>query len=785
MATKDNLKEAILVFMEHDDRVALEVNDISEGMGMTSFADFKKLVNALADLEREGQVFLNKKGKFKLQQKEAVKQGIFHSSTRGFGFIEVEGEDDDIFVPPNKTNFAMEGDLVTFDIQKEAAPWDKRGAEGVVRGIIEHGTRNLVGEFLAYDDDGVEETGFYGFVEPQDKKLADMRVFIRAEGIRPTDGSIVQVEITEYPNYEVPRGMQGLVTNVIGHKNDPGVDILTIVHKHGIPSEFPKEAIAQAEAVPDRVTEKDLEGRRDLRDEVVVTIDGADAKDLDDAVAVEKLSNGNYKLGVHIADVSYYVTEGSALDREAFERGTSVYLTDRVIPMIPQRLSNGICSLNPNVDRLTMSCEMEIDSSGNVVDYDIFSSVIRSKQRMTYDAVNSILMEHDEETREKYADLVPMFERMEELHHILEDKRVRRGSIDFDTKEAYIQMDPDGRPVDVLLRERGVGERLIESFMLAANETVSEHFATRQLPILYRIHEKPDPAKMQTFMEFVTTFGITMKGSKETVSPKQLQQVINKVKGRPEEAVVSMLMLRSMQQARYDVEPEGHYGLAAEYYSHFTSPIRRYPDLILHRLIHSYTEEGTSRENRRYWENQLQEIADQSSKTERRAVDAERETDELKKVQFMEDKIDQEFDAVVVSITGFGMFVQLPNTIEGLVHISSMNEDYFEYNERDLMLIGQRTGIVYRIGQNVKVKLVGADADLREIDFEVVPQEDTPRIDPPKRKRDRKGGSAKRRRRDSGGKDTQGGKRKGGGNRSGQPNKNKRSGKKNPRKKRR
>lgn len=347
MATKDNLKEAILVFMEHDDRVALEVNDISEGMGMTSFADFKKLVNALADLEREGQVFLNKKGKFKLQQKEDVKQGIFHSSTRGFGFIEVEGEDDDIFVPPNKTNFAMEGDLVTFDIQKEAAPWDKRGAEGVVRGIIEHGTRNLVGEFLAYDDDGVEETGFYGFVEPQDKKLADMRVFIRAEGIRPTDGSIVQVEITEYPNYEVPRGMQGLVTNVIGHKNDPGVDILTIVHKHGIPSEFSKEAIAQAEAVPDRVTEKDLEGRRDLRDEVVVTIDGADAKDLDDAVAVEKLSNGNYKLGVHIADVSYYVTEGSALDREAFERGTSVYLTDRVIPMIPQRLSNGICSLNP------------------------------------------------------------------------------------------------------------------------------------------------------------------------------------------------------------------------------------------------------------------------------------------------------------------------------------------------------------------------------------------------------------------------------------------------------
>lgn len=743
MTQKDNLKEAVLLFMQEDNRAAFEVNDISEGMDMTSFADFKKLVNVLAELEREGRVFLNKKGKFKIQKPQPILKGTFHSSTRGFGFVEVEEDVDDIFIPPNKTRFAMEGDLVTFDIQKEAEPWDNRGAEGIITGIVEHGTTNLVGEFIAYDDEGVDETGFYGFVEPQEKKLSDMRVFIEAQGIRPADGSIVQVEITKYPGYDVPRGMEGLVTRVIGHKNEPGIDILTIVYKHGIPTEFPDEAIQEADSVPDRVIEADLKGRIDLRDEVVVTIDGADAKDLDDAVAVEKLDNGHYKLGVHIADVSHYVTEDSALDREAYERGTSVYLTDRVIPMIPPRLSNGICSLNPNVDRLTLSCEMEIDSSGQVVDYDIFPSVINSTARMTYTAVNEILMDKNEETREEYASLVEMFEQMEELHHILEEKRVRRGAVDFDTKEAKIEVDEDGRPVDVFLTERGVGERLIESFMLAANETVSQHYAEKRLPILYRIHEQPDPEKMQTFMEFVTTFGINMKGRKETVSPKQLQQVIQKVKGKPEEAVVSMLMLRSMQQARYDVEPVGHFGLAAEHYSHFTSPIRRYPDLILHRLIHYYMEEGTSRDQRRYWEKKLPDIADHSSKAERRAVDAERETDELKKVQFMEDKVGQEFDAVVVSITGFGMFVQLPNTIEGLVHISSMEEDYFEYNERGLMLIGQHTGVVYRIGQNVKVRLVGADPDIQEIDFEVIPQEDTPKIDPSKRRREKKGNRSK------------------------------------------
>jgi ribonuclease R len=421
-----------------------------------------------------------------------------------------------------------------------------------------------------------------------------------------------------------------MITKVIGHKNDPGMDILSIVIAQGIPTQFPEEVQSASEEVPDKIAASDLVGRRDLRDQQIVTIDGADAKDLDDAVTVRKLDNGNYFLGVHIADVSYYVTEDSILDKEAFERGTSVYLTDRVIPMIPQRLSNGICSLNPQVPRLTMSCEMEIDPSGTIVHHEIFQSVIQTTERMTYSAVNEILEEDDAETTERYRDLVPMFHLMKELHLILEERRSRRGAINFEDREAKILVDPEGRPLDIELRDRGVGERLIESFMLAANETVAEHFNRLKVPFIYRIHEQPKEEKMQRFFDFAAALGILVKGTKNTITPKDLQQVIHDVGDKPEAAVINTMLLRSMQQARYSEDNYGHYGLAAEYYTHFTSPIRRYPDLIVHRLIRTYSQDQ-SETTQEKWAEKLPDIANHSSKMERRAVDAEREVDSMKK----------------------------------------------------------------------------------------------------------------------------------------------------------
>ena len=743
MSSMSQLKESILAFMKKNEGTHYEVKEISEGMNMNGFADFKKLVNGLAVLEREGRIFLNKQGKFKLTKEKPVLTGKFRANDRGFGFVEIEGEDHDVFIPPHQTNYAMEADIVSIEITKEAGPKSDRGPEGKVKAVLEHGVTQMVGEFFAYDDQGVDETGFYGYMEPRDKKNSGSRVFIESHGIRPTEGSIVLVELTEYPTADSPKGLQGLVKSVLGYKDDPGIDILSIVYKHGIPSEFPEEVIEEANQLPDRVLPEEIEGRTDLRDEMIVTIDGEGTKDFDDAIQVKVLENGNYQLGVHIADVAHYVKDNSAIDQEAFNRATSVYLLDRVIPMLPQVLSNGICSLNPNVDRLTLSCVMEFDRSGKRVDYDIFPSVISSKERMTYTAVNQMLMEKDETVRQEYAHVLPMIEAMGDLHAILEKKRKQRGSIDFDTKEAQIVMDEEGKTTDILVVERGVGERLIESFMLSANETVSEHYTRKNLPILYRVHQQPDPQRMQTFMDFVTGFGIKMKGSNETVSPKALQAVLKKVKGEPEEIVISMLMLRSMMQAKYDVEPQGHFGLAAEFYSHFTSPIRRYPDLILHRLIHAYAQSETRRNEKRKWSERLPEIAEHSSIAERRAVDAERETNDMKKAEFMEDKVGEEYEGIIVSTTGFGLFIQLPNTVEGLVHISKMDTDYFEFDEKNMMLIGQRTGLIYRVGQKINVRVTHASAEMREVDFEIIPDPDAPKIDPPKKSRSRSGGSRK------------------------------------------
>lgn len=732
----EQFKQAIIDYIEQDNRESIEVNDVTNKFNNHDSAQFKRQVKALAALEREEKIEMLGDGRLRLQRLPDSLVGTFSGTDRGFGFVMVEDEGiDDIFVPAKATKLAFDGDTVEVEITEAPDPSGGRSAEGKITRIIERKTEQVIGEFIPYTDDEIADYNLYGYVKAKLKKGPEHIIQIEMSGLNPTRGEIVSVDITHYPAYK-GEDMQGVVTETIGHKDEPGIEILSIVHKHNIRSEFPDEVLAEAEQVPDQISATDLKGRRDLRGQQIITIDGADAKDLDDAVTVERLDNGHFQLGVHIADVSHYVREDSALDKEAFERGTSSYLTDRVIPMLPQRLSNGICSLHPKVDRLTLSCEMEINQQGNVVAYDIFPSVIRSVERMTYEAVNHILEEKHPQTREQYQSLVPMLEEMAELHHILEQKRRHRGAIDFDSDEAKIIVDKDGKAIDIELRERRVGERLIESFMLAANETVSEHYSKADLPILYRVHEQPDESKMKRFLEFITTFGLTAKASKDSITPKDLQGVMDRIKDEPYEAVISMLLLRSMQQARYDVDPIGHYGLGADYYSHFTSPIRRYPDLILHRLIHYYDEVGRSQQDKKRWESRLPDIAKHSSEAERRAIDAERETDELKKTEFMAGKVGQEFMGTIISITGFGMFIQLPNTVEGLVHVSMMDDDYYRFDEDHLVMIGERTGKVFRIGQPIKVKLMRANVEEVQIDFSIV--EDFAKGDKPKDKHHKK-----------------------------------------------
>ncbi|WP_019153656.1 ribonuclease R [Robertmurraya massiliosenegalensis] len=708
----DHIKQHIdklLHYMEDEAYKPLTVQELEAAFGIADSTEFKEFVKALVIMEEKGLVVRTRSNRYGLPGKMNLIRGKLTGHAKGFAFvIPDEPGLDDIFIPPNETNNAVHGDTVLARVTTESSGQRR---EGTIVRIIERGIKQIVGTYT--------ESKHFGFVIPDDQKFASDVFIPKAASKGAVEGHKVVVKITTYP--EGRKSAEGEVIEILGHKNDPGVDILSVIHKHGLPGPFPDDVIEQANETPDTISEDEIKNRRDLRDETIVTIDGADAKDLDDAVTVTKLENGNYKLGVHIADVSYYVEEGSAIDREAADRGTSVYLVDRVIPMIPHRLSNGICSLNPKVDRLTLSCEMEITSDGQVVNHEIFQSVIKTTERMTYSDVNKILTEKDEELIERYKPLVPMFELMEELAQILREKRMHRGAIDFDFKEAKVLVDEEGKPTDVVLRERSVAERLIEEFMLCANETVAEHFHWLDVPFIYRIHEDPKEDKLRRFFEFITNFGYIVKGTANEVHPRALQEIIEEVQGKPEEMVVSTVMLRSMQKAKYDPESLGHYGLSTEFYTHFTSPIRRYPDTIVHRLIRTYLIEGKmDQATREKWDAQLPEIAEHTSKMERRAVDAERETDELKKAEYMEDKIGEEYDGIISSVTNFGMFVELPNTIEGLVHVSYMTDDYYRYDERHYAMIGERTGNVYRIGDEITVRVVKVDKDERSIDFEIV-----------------------------------------------------------------
>lgn len=704
-----NIKEKIMEFMREQVYKPMSISELVQVFNIPH-VDVKEFQNVIKTMEKEGQIIKTRTERYGVPERMGLVLGKLEVHPKGYGFVIPEEERPDVFIPSTYINGAMNGDKVIAKVTKEEN--EGKRCEGEIIRIIERGNKTIIGVY--------EDSRNFGFVVPEDKRISqDIFISKDNKGGAKT-GQIVIVEITEWPDKR--RNPEGKVIEILGSKGDKGIDILTIIKKYKLPEEFPQKVEEFAEGIPEQISEKDLEGREDLRNMKIVTIDGEDAKDLDDAVSVSKLDNGNYLLGVHIADVTNYVRENNPLDKEALERGTSVYLIDRVIPMLPRRLSNGICSLNPQVDRLTLSCFMEIDKVGKVVDHRISETVIKTSERMTYDNVTKILRDKDTELMKRYDYLLEDFKLMEELFEILNNRRSLRGSIDFEFDESKIILDEKGKPVEIKPYERAVANRIIEEFMLVCNETIAEHMFWSNIPFVYRVHEDPDEEKVERFTEFVHNLGYFVRKTKE-VHPKVFNEILEKIKGTPEEVVVSTLLLRSMKKARYSPECIGHFGLAARYYCHFTSPIRRYPDLMIHRIIKEFLH-GDINEKRMGALIPIVETASkQSSETERTADDAEREVDDLKKAEYMSERIGQEFDGIVSSVTGFGIFVELPNTIEGLVHISDLADDYYIFDEKHLSLLGERTKKIYRLGDKVKIKVDRVDMDLREIYFSLVKEE--------------------------------------------------------------
>ncbi|MFY9611960.1 MAG: ribonuclease R, partial [Tissierellaceae bacterium] len=598
------------------------------------------------------------------------------------------------------------GDRVVANILSKS--WNGRRAEGEIIRILQRENQFIVGTF--------EESKNFGFLIPDDQRIAYDIFIPKSSFNNAKNRQKVVVEITRWP--ELRRNPEGKVVEILGYLGEKGTDILSIIRQFKLPEEFPEQVQEEAASIGQEISEKDLEGRVDLRHLKTFTIDGADAKDLDDAVSIQVLENGNYSLGVHIADVSHYVKEGSYLDKEALNRGNSVYLIDRVVPMLPKELSNGICSLNPNEDRLTLSVIMEIDRDGNVVNHQIEEAVINSKARLIYDDVSDYLEKDDEEAKEKLKDLLIELDHMKDLAKTLYEKRDKRGSIDFDFPETYISLDENGYPVEIGKIERRIANRIIEEFMLVTNETVAEEYFWAEIPFLYRIHEEPAQEKLSDFAKFIHNFGYRLKGKE--IHPKELQMLTKEIKGKKEEIVISTLLLRSLKKAKYSSQPDVHFGLASRYYSHFTAPIRRYPDLVIHRIIKENLKGRLTPNRQEYLEGVLPDIADHTSMTERRAEEAEREVEDMKKAQYMSDKIGEKYEGIISSLTNFGIFVQLENTIEGLVHFRNMLDDYYNFDEDNYYIIGERTGRIYRLGDVVKVEVVGADPLRRNIDFNLV-----------------------------------------------------------------
>lgn len=709
MTVEENLyekrKNLICRLVEDELYVPMKEKELAAFMQVAP-QEREELKGILKELVFEGKLQMTKRGKYlKGEGKSQGLTGTFIGNARGFGFVEIEGQEQDLFIPEKETNGAFHRDTVQVEL---LAGQHGRRQEARVTAILSHGMTTVVGTY--------EKSKGFGFVIPDNDKIgAD--IFVPAERSKgAVTGHKVVVELTSYGDER--HKPEGKVVEILGHINDPGVDILSIVKGYELPTEFDERVLEQARRMDTPVTEADLAGRKDLREIPMVTIDGEDARDLDDAVSVCRQGEG-YRLGVHIADVTNYVQENSALDREALKRGTSVYLADRVIPMLPHALSNGICSLNQGADRLALSCLMTINEKGEVADYEIAESVIRVDRRMTYRAVKEILEEENQETIREYQELVPMFRLMRELSELLREKRRKRGSVDFDFPESRIVLDEQGVPISIMPYERNVATRLIEDFMLLANETVAQHFYWQELPFVYRTHDNPDPEKIIRLGTFINNFGYHIKGKsgENEIHPKEIQKLLGRIEGTPEEALIARLTLRSMKRAKYSVSCTGHFGLACPYYCHFTSPIRRYPDLQIHRIIKEQLRGRLKEERIEHYRSILPKVAEHASLTERRAEEAERETVKCKKAQYMEKHIGECYEGVISGITAWGIYVELDNTVEGMIHVARMEGDYYYYDEESYEMIGRDTGRRYRLGERLSIVVDEVDAAAGTISF--------------------------------------------------------------------
>lgn len=706
------ITEKILDFMRQEAYKPITEEELSIIFNMGK-KDIKMFHSILEDMEKEGLVVKTRKNTYGVPEKMNLIVGKLQGHPKGYGFIIPDDEGlEDVFVPAENLNGAMNNDRVVGRITRESHK-DKKVEAEIIR-ILSRANDKIVGTF--------EKSLHFGFVVPDDKRIYQ-DIFISKEQMNGAkNGQKVVAKVTDWP--EKRRNPEGKIIEILGNSDKPGVDILSIIKKYDLPLEFKEDVEEYTASIPEEIPDVEYKRRRDLRDLKIVTIDGEDAKDLDDAVSIQKLSDGKYLLGVHIADVTNYVKDKTPLDKEAFKRGTSVYLVDRVIPMLPRKLSNGLCSLNPKVDRLTLSCFMTIDENGKVLDHEIFESIIKTSERMTYTDVTKILKYKDKDTIKRYDYLVDDFKLMEELCNILYKKRIHRGALDFDFEECKIILDEKGKPVEIKPDEREIANRIIEEFMIVCNETIAEHFFWAGMPFVYRIHENPDEEKLTTFSEFIHNMGYFLKPSRE-IHPKALQDILDSAKGKPEETVIDTLLLRSLKQARYSPECSGHFGLASKYYCHFTSPIRRYPDLAIHRIIkmfiNGHIDEKAAKRLRKF----VQEASKHSSDMERLAVDAERETDDLKKVEYMSERIGEVYEGIISSVTSFGIFIELKNTIEGLVHISNLTDDYYNFDEKHFCLIGEKTRRIFRLGDNLKIKVAKTDIDNRTIDFSLVEEQNT------------------------------------------------------------
>ena len=704
-------KDKICGFISNGEYIPLKRKEMRKILQVPE-ADREVFDGLIEELLKEGRIIETKKGKLMSPEKLQMGTGSFIGHARGFGFVRPDEGETDIFIPASETGGAMQKDRVLYKVLNQSNG-DKK-ADGTIVRILERGVQRVVGTY--------EQKKGFGFVVADDKKIAKDIFISPNNGRGAVTGHKVVVEIIDYGNERM--NPAGKITEILGHVNDPGVDILSIIYRYELEVEFPDEVYAQIEHIGESIDQEEAKTREDLRDMMTVTIDGEDAKDLDDAISLIMLPNGNYQLWVHIADVSHYVEENSPLDKDAYGRGTSVYLVDRVIPMLPHRLSNGICSLNPDVERLAMSCMMEINNQGNVVDHRLMESVIRSNYRMTYTGVSEILEDETSPLRQEYAEIVPLIQQMDQLREILGDKREKRGSINFDLPESKIVLDENGHTVDIYPYERSSATNLIEEFMLICNETIAENAFWQEIPFMYRTHMEPDEEKLEKMVLFIRGFGYRIKKKDDAVHPREMQRILQEAEGKDEEKIITRIVLRSMMQARYGGENLGHFGLAAKYYCHFTSPIRRYPDLMIHRMLKVMLRGGWTDDKAARYKDHMPEMAAYCSRRERVAEEAERDTNQLKKVEYMEDKIGETFDGIISGVTGWGIYVELPNTIEGMIALSEMDDDYYEFDQQKMQVVGKKTKKVHRLGDKVRVTVAKVSKQLGTIDFVLEDEED-------------------------------------------------------------